>query len=100
MSIKLTKAQTKSLASGVRRPKYKPREIRTVKNFFNNHEMWKTVGCLAKAWHQQYKTLKLVQMSNRNTEEIINHESPAFAKHLLCEVVGFKNRFYYENFIK
>ena len=42
MSIKLTKAQTKSLASGVRRPKYKPREIRTVKNFFNNHEMWKT----------------------------------------------------------
>ena len=42
MSIKLTKAQTKSLASGVRRPKYKPRESRTVKNFFNNHEMWKT----------------------------------------------------------
>lgn len=42
MSIKLTKAQTKSLASGVRRPKYKNRESRTVKNFFNNHEMWKT----------------------------------------------------------
>ena len=39
-------------------------------------------------------------MSNRNTEETINHESPAFAKHLLCEVVGFKNRFYYENFNK
>lgn len=39
-------------------------------------------------------------MSNRNTEETINHENPAFAKHLLCEVVGFKNRFYYENFIK
>ncbi len=42
MSIKLTKAQTKSLASGLRRPKYKPREIRTVKNYFSNHEMWKT----------------------------------------------------------
>ena len=43
MSIKLTKAQTKSLASGVRRPKYKPREVRTVHDFAkNNHEKWRT----------------------------------------------------------
>lgn len=42
MSIKLTKAQTRSLASGVRRPKYKTREARTVKNFLSNHEIWRT----------------------------------------------------------
>lgn len=41
MQIKLTKAQTKALASGVRRPKYKPREIRTVKDYAKlNHEKW------------------------------------------------------------
>ena len=38
---KLTKLQTKSLASGIRRPRYKAREIRTVKNYFNNHEIWR-----------------------------------------------------------
>ena len=41
MPIKLTKAQTKALASGVRRPKYKHREVRTVKDFAKcNHEKW------------------------------------------------------------
>ena len=38
MSIKLTKAQTKALASGVRIPKYKPREVRTVKSEIENKE--------------------------------------------------------------
>lgn len=38
MFIKLTKAQTKSLASGVRRPKYKTREVRTVKSEIENKE--------------------------------------------------------------
>ena len=38
MSIKLTKAQTKALASGVRRPKYKPREVKTVKSSIEARE--------------------------------------------------------------
>ena len=38
---KLTKSQIKALAS-LRMPKYRTKESKTVKNFFNNHEMWKT----------------------------------------------------------